>query len=123
MMMQMGWCLRRVQARHAPAANEGRAGRLPKHSDHEQAEIRKMVAKRSRTAADAARLFKVHAATVSRLLARRPAGGEKRGKPWLKKNKARLGPLIALCSDAIKDDISNLKGSLYAQSCGVLAPP
>ncbi len=39
-------------------------------NSQQQLEIRKMVTKGSKTAADAARLFKVHAATVSRLLTR-----------------------------------------------------
>jgi DNA invertase Pin-like site-specific DNA recombinase len=47
---------------------EGRiGGRRPKLM---QVEIRKMVSKGDKTAADAARLFKIHPATVSRLLAR-----------------------------------------------------
>ncbi len=41
-----------------------------KLSDQQQSEIRKMITKGDKTAADAARLFKVHPATVSRLLAR-----------------------------------------------------
>ena len=50
---------------------EGRVGgRRPKLSDQQQSEIQKMVSKGDKTAADAARLFKVHPATVSRLLAR-----------------------------------------------------
>ncbi len=53
------------------ARGEGRiGGRRPKLSDQQQSEIRKMIAKGDKTAADAARLFKVHPATVSRLLAR-----------------------------------------------------
>jgi DNA invertase Pin-like site-specific DNA recombinase len=53
------------------AREEGRiGGRRPKLSERQQAEVRKMVAKGDKTAADAARLFKVHPATVSRLLAR-----------------------------------------------------
>lgn len=53
------------------AREEGRiGGRRPKPSDQQQSEIRKMVAKGDKTAADTARLFKVHPATVSRLLAR-----------------------------------------------------
>lgn len=47
-------------------------GRRPKLSSQQQAEIRKMVFKGERTAADAARLFKIHPDTVSRLLAREP---------------------------------------------------
>ena len=42
----------------------------PKLSPQQQDEIRKMVADGGKTAADTARLFKVHPATVSRLLAR-----------------------------------------------------
>ena len=55
------------------ARQEGRiGGRRPKLTVQQQAEIRKMVSKGHKTAADAARLFKVHPATVSRLLARSP---------------------------------------------------
>ncbi|MBA3441935.1 MAG: helix-turn-helix domain-containing protein, partial [Pyrinomonadaceae bacterium] len=54
---------------------EGRiGGRRPKLTAQQQSEIRKMVSKGDKTAADAARLFKVHPATVSRLMAR--AGGD-----------------------------------------------
>jgi DNA invertase Pin-like site-specific DNA recombinase len=42
-------------------------GRLPKLTPQQQLEIRKMVSKGGKTAADAAWLFKVHRATVSRL--------------------------------------------------------
>ena len=53
------------------AREEGRiGGRRPKLSAQQQTEIRKMITKGDKTAADAARLFKVHPATVSRLLAR-----------------------------------------------------
>jgi len=38
----------------------------------QQIEIRKMISKGGKTAADAARLFKIHPATVSRLLAQEP---------------------------------------------------
>lgn len=52
-------------ARHA-----GRiGGRRPKLSAGQRAEIRRMVREGEKTAADAARLFQVHPATVSRLLA------------------------------------------------------
>ncbi len=55
------------------ARQEGRiGGRRPKLSPRQQSEIRTMVSKTGTTAADAARLFKVHPATVSRLLARSP---------------------------------------------------
>ena len=63
------------------ARAEGRiGGRRPKLSPQQQTEIRKMVARGDKTAADAARLFKIHPATVSRLLARQavlPARGAK----------------------------------------------
>ena len=61
----------RTKARLDAARHDGRiGGRRPKLSDQQQSEIRKMVTKGVKTAADAARLFKVHPATVSRLLAR-----------------------------------------------------
>ncbi len=44
-------------------------GRRPKLSPQQQAEIVRMVAKGRKTAADAARLFNVHPATISRMLA------------------------------------------------------
>jgi hypothetical protein len=68
--------LARSQLRQA-ARHEGRiGGRRPKLSAQQQSEIRKMITKGDKTAADAARLFKVHPATVSRLLARAPASGK-----------------------------------------------
>ena len=61
----------RTKAGLDAAREEGRiGGRPPKLSDRQRAEIRKMIASGDKTAADAARLFKVHPATVSRLLAR-----------------------------------------------------
>ena len=61
----------RTQAGLDSARREGRiGGRRPKLTPQPQSEIRKMVSKGRKTAADAARLFKVHPATVSRLLAR-----------------------------------------------------
>src|SRR5439155_13604791 len=61
----------RTKAGLDAAREEGRmGGRRPKLSDQQQSEIRKMITKGDKTAADAARLFKVHPATVSRLLAR-----------------------------------------------------
>lgn len=60
----------RTKAGLDAARQEGRiGGRRPKLSPEQQSEIRSMVAKGDKTAADAARLFKVHPATVSRLLA------------------------------------------------------
>ncbi len=53
-----------------PGLQQGRiGGRRPKLRPQQQAEIIKMVSRGKRTAADAARLFDVHPATVSRLLA------------------------------------------------------
>ena len=61
----------RTKAGLDAAREEGRiGGRRPKLSVQQQAEIRKMVSKGDKTAADAARLFKIHPATVSRLLAK-----------------------------------------------------
>ena len=61
----------RTKAGLDAARAEGRVGgRRLKLSDQQQSEIRKMITKGDKTAADAARLFKVHPATVSRLLAR-----------------------------------------------------
>jgi DNA invertase Pin-like site-specific DNA recombinase len=63
------------------ARQEGRiGGRRPKLTLQQQAEIRKMVSKGHKTAADAARLFKVHPATVSRLLARSPLPPPKKAR-------------------------------------------
>ncbi len=51
------------------ARREGRiGGRRPKLTDQQRAEIARMVSNGNKTAADAARLFRVHPATVSRLL-------------------------------------------------------
>ena len=59
----------RTKAGLDAARLEGRiGGRRPKLSDQQQTEIRKMIATGDKTAADAARLFKVHPATISRLL-------------------------------------------------------
>jgi DNA invertase Pin-like site-specific DNA recombinase len=61
----------RTRAGLDAARKEGRVGgRRPKLSTAQQAEIRKMVTRGDKTAADAARLFDIHPATVSRLLAR-----------------------------------------------------
>ena len=71
----------RTRAGLESARREGRiGGRRPKLSPQQQAEIRKMVSTGDKTAADAARLFRIHPATVCRLLARPPA-------PPLKKTK------------------------------------
>ena len=63
----------RTQAGVDAARQQGRVGgRRPKLSPQQQSEIRKMVSEGDKTAAAAARLFKVHPATVSRLLKRKP---------------------------------------------------
>ncbi len=63
----------RTKAGLDAAREEGRIGGWrPKLSPQQQADIRKIVSKGDRTAADAARLFKIHPAIVSRLLARAP---------------------------------------------------
>jgi DNA invertase Pin-like site-specific DNA recombinase len=60
----------RTKAGLESARRQGRiGGRRPKLGPEQQAEIIKMVSRGRRTAADAARLFDVHPATVSRLLA------------------------------------------------------
>jgi DNA invertase Pin-like site-specific DNA recombinase len=60
----------RTKAGLESARRQGRiGGRRPKLRPQQQAEIIKMVSRGRRTAADAARLFDVHPATVSRLLA------------------------------------------------------
>ena len=51
------------------ACREGRiGGRRPRLTPQQQAEIVRMVSRGNKTAADAARLFSIHPATVSRLL-------------------------------------------------------
>jgi DNA invertase Pin-like site-specific DNA recombinase len=57
------------------ARKRGRiGGRRPKLRPQQQEEIAAMVSKGTKTAADAARLFNVHPATVSRLVAKAGAG-------------------------------------------------
>ena len=57
------------------ARREGRiGGRPPKLTPQQQAEIVRMISRGRKTAADAARLFGVHPATISRLLSRARAG-------------------------------------------------
>src|SRR5713101_7584140 len=61
----------RTKAGLEAARREGRiGGRRPKLSAQQRAEIRRMVSRGRKTAAQAARLFSVHPATVSRLLSR-----------------------------------------------------
>jgi DNA invertase Pin-like site-specific DNA recombinase len=60
----------RTKAGLESAHRQGRiGGRRSKLKPQQQVEIFKMVSRGRRTAADAARLFDVHPATVSRLLA------------------------------------------------------
>ena len=71
----------RTKAGLDSARREGRiGGRRPKLSPQQQAEIRRMVSKGDKTAADAARLFRIHPATVCRLLARPAASPIKKTK-------------------------------------------
>jgi DNA invertase Pin-like site-specific DNA recombinase len=66
----------RTKAGLEAARREGRiGGRRPKLSPNQQAEIVRMVTRGDKTAADCARLFQIHPATVSRLLARAAARG------------------------------------------------
>jgi DNA invertase Pin-like site-specific DNA recombinase len=69
----------RTQAGLAAARKEGRiGGRGPALKAEQQAEIIKLVRSETKTAAEAARLFNVHPATVSRLLRRTAAAEEKK---------------------------------------------
>jgi DNA invertase Pin-like site-specific DNA recombinase len=69
----------RTKAGLDAAREEGRVGgRRPKLTLQQQTEIVKMVLKGDKTAAQAARLFKIHPATVSRLLAKPPVLSPKR---------------------------------------------
>jgi DNA invertase Pin-like site-specific DNA recombinase len=59
------------------ARREGRiGGRPPKLTRQQENEIVRMISRGRKTAADAARLFSVHPATISRLLARAHARGD-----------------------------------------------
>ena len=68
------------------ARREGRVGgRPPKLTRQQETEIMRMISRGRKTAADAARLFGVHPATISRLLSRARAGaGLKYGKQLTK---------------------------------------
>ena len=71
----------RTKAGLDSARQEGRiGGRRPKLTPQQRAEISRMVSKGEKTAADAARLFKIHPATVCRLLSQARAG-EKTARP------------------------------------------
>jgi DNA invertase Pin-like site-specific DNA recombinase len=75
----------RTKAGLEAARRGGRiGGRRPKLTYQQQAEIMRMVTKGRKTAADAARLFAVHPATISRLLARERVCG---GISWSKQRK------------------------------------
>ncbi len=66
----------RTRAGLEVARRDGRiGGRRPKLTAQQQAEIIRTVSRGDKTAADAARLFSVHPATISRLLARAQASG------------------------------------------------
>lgn len=66
----------RTRAGLETARESGRVGgRRPKLSGAQQAEIVRMVVHGEKTAAETARLFRVHPATISRLLARHPGKG------------------------------------------------
>jgi DNA invertase Pin-like site-specific DNA recombinase len=72
----------RTRAGLDAARLQGRiGGRRPKLSAQQQSEIRRIVSKGEKTAADAARLFRIHPATVSRLLARQPKLLSRKAKP------------------------------------------
>jgi DNA invertase Pin-like site-specific DNA recombinase len=61
----------RTKAGLESARREGRiGGRRAKLTPTQQKEVRRLVTKGRKTAADAARLFEVHPATISRLLQR-----------------------------------------------------
>ena len=80
MMMQMVWSFaeferamlrERTKIGLETARREGRVGgRRPKLTSQQSVEIVRMISRGRKTAADAARLFGVHPATISRLLAR-----------------------------------------------------
>jgi len=74
------------------ARREGRiGGRPPKLTREQQTEIVRMVSRGRKTAADAARLFDVHPATISRLLFRAGAGASiKYAKQQMKRRQDRL---------------------------------
>ena len=81
----------RTKAGLDAARQDGRiGGRPPKLTSKQQAEIRKLVSSGSKTAADAARLFNVHPATVSRLMAKQSELNEE--KPLYSKGKSTSAP-------------------------------
>ena len=71
----------RTKAGLEAARREGRVGgRRPKLTLQQRAEITRMVSRGDKTAADAARLFRVHPATISRLLCQTRAKSSHRVK-------------------------------------------
>ena len=71
----------RTNAGLEAARREGRVGgRRPKLTLQQRAEITRMVSRGDKTAADAARLFRVHPATISRLLGQTRAESSHRAK-------------------------------------------
>jgi DNA invertase Pin-like site-specific DNA recombinase len=75
----------RTRAGLESARNQGRiGGRRTKLSDKQQVEIIRMVQSGGKTAADAARLFNIHPATVCRLMARQPVHDKERRKIYAK---------------------------------------
>ena len=71
----------RTKAGLEAARREGRVGgRRPKLTLQQRAEITRMVSRGDKTAADAARLFRVHPATISRLLGQTRAKSSHRAK-------------------------------------------
>ena len=63
-----------------PGKKDALAG-VGRSSPQQQAEIRRMVTRGDKTAADAALLFRIHPATVCRLLARRYPQSRRPNKP------------------------------------------
>ena len=74
----------RTKAGLDAARREGQVGGRPPKLGHEQcAEIVRMVSTGTRTAAEAARLFRVYPATVSRLLSRARVSDSRQHYPTL----------------------------------------
>ena len=74
----------RARAGLESARGEGRVGgRRPKLLPQQQTEVLKMITQGKKTAADGARLFNVHPATIRRLIARKSAMRPPvRGRPF-----------------------------------------
>jgi DNA invertase Pin-like site-specific DNA recombinase len=81
----------RTKAGLESARRNGRiGGRRPKLSRQQQGEITRMVSRGEKTAADAARLFKIHPATVSRLLSKARLVNDRERAPRSRSKKAAL---------------------------------